>query len=51
MKREKREINKILHYGKLRSQESQHGNQNGEKEDQAGILNVQQWQQQYWGRN
>ena len=43
MRKNKKETNKILSYGKLQSQESLHGSLNGEKGDLDGISNVQQW--------
>jgi len=51
MKIHKKEINKTLHYGKLLNQDNLHGNLNGEKEDQDGILSALPWQLKYWARN
>lgn len=51
MKKHKREIKKTLPSGRLQKQVSQHGIPNGERVDQAGIYNVQQWQPKYLERN
>jgi hypothetical protein len=44
MRKDKKETNKILFFGKRQNQMSPNGNLLGGKEDQAGILNVQLWQ-------
>jgi len=43
IKKVKRKISKILHFGKLQNLRNQNGLHHGEKEDQAGILSVQLW--------
>ena len=50
MRKNKKEINKILCYGKLLNQENLLGNLNGEKEGLDGTLNAQQWLHKYWGQ-
>ena len=50
IKREKREINKILLYGRLLNQMNQNGHLLGEKEDQDGILNVLLWLSLFWDK-
>jgi hypothetical protein len=47
----KNEINKTLHYGRLRNLVNLRGNQNGVKEGQDGISNVRQWPHKYLGRS
>lgn len=44
IKKDKRKINKTLHFGKQLSQINLNGRHLGDKVDQDGILNVQQWQ-------
>jgi len=39
----KKEINKILFFGKLQNLDNLHGHQNGVKEDLDGIYNVLLW--------
>ncbi len=51
MKRMKKGTNKTSPSGKQPSQDSPLGNQNGEREDRAGILNAQQWQERFSGKN
>ena len=51
MKIIKKEINKILPYGRQLNQDNQLGIQNGEKVGQVGIFNVQLWRAIYLGKN
>ena len=48
MKKDKKEINKILYFGKPQSQMSQNGSLLGDREDQAGILNALLWPHLFW---
>ena len=45
MKRNRKEIKRISHYGRLRNLESLFGSLNGDPVDLAGILSAQQWLQ------
>lgn len=44
MRKDKKEVNKILYFGKQQSQMSRNGNLLGAKEDQDGTLSAQLWQ-------
>ena len=50
IKKEKRETSKTSHSGKLLNPKNLSGLHHGEKADQAGILNVPQWQFPFWDR-
>lgn len=48
IKKDKKRINKILHYGKQINQINQNGHLHGDKDVLGGILNVQLWHTKFW---